>query len=151
MMIEAKFLQLWDVCSDQEAVDLVRNVKSPQEASKMLVEHALARFSTDNLSVMVVRFDPKKLQANTTLDIGVQSDATKETGAISEADMIVGEARRHSGLPAEGAAISEDDTEELNRMVIREQDEGNQEPGPELTPEGKLEAEKVMSDRQRSG
>ncbi|PWW79427.1 protein serine/threonine phosphatase 2C [Tuber magnatum] len=32
---------LWDVCSDQEAVDLVRQVQDPQEASKMLVDYAL--------------------------------------------------------------------------------------------------------------
>ncbi|KAG0644079.1 phosphatase 2C-like domain-containing protein [Tuber brumale] len=49
---------LWDVCSDQEAVDLVRQVQDPQEASKMLVDHALGRFSSDNLSCMIVRLDP---------------------------------------------------------------------------------------------
>lgn len=49
---------LWDVCSDQEAVDLVRAVKDPQEASKMLVDYALGRFSSDNLSCMIVRLDP---------------------------------------------------------------------------------------------
>ncbi|KAI1981924.1 mgpp2cl-1, protein phosphatase 2C-like protein 1 [Ophidiomyces ophidiicola] len=48
---------LWDVCSDQEAVDLIRNTHDPQAASKILVDHALSRFSTDNLSCMVVRFD----------------------------------------------------------------------------------------------
>lgn len=50
--------QLWDVCSDQEAVDLVRNVQDPQDASKMLVDYALGRFSSDNLSCMIVRLDP---------------------------------------------------------------------------------------------
>jgi len=49
---------LWDVCSDQEAVDLVRHVPDPQEASEMLVDYALSRFSSDNLSCMIVRFDP---------------------------------------------------------------------------------------------
>lgn len=49
---------LWDVCSDQEAVDLVRQVQDPQEASKMLVDYALGRFSSDNLSCMIVRLDP---------------------------------------------------------------------------------------------
>jgi protein phosphatase PTC1 len=46
------------VCSDQEAVDLVRHVPDPQEASEMLVDYALSRFSSDNLSCMIVRFDP---------------------------------------------------------------------------------------------
>ncbi|KAF4119759.1 hypothetical protein GMORB2_4425 [Geosmithia morbida] len=44
---------IWDVCSDQEAVDLVRDMHDPVAASKLLVDHALSRFSTDNLSCMV--------------------------------------------------------------------------------------------------
>ncbi|SPO03041.1 uncharacterized protein DNG_05722 [Cephalotrichum gorgonifer] len=48
---------LWDVCSDQEAVDLVREIEDPLAGAKLLVEHALSRFSTDNLSCMIVRLD----------------------------------------------------------------------------------------------
>lgn len=33
--------QLWDVCEDQDAVDLIRDVKDPQEASRVLLDHAL--------------------------------------------------------------------------------------------------------------
>ncbi|CAO3588038.1 unnamed protein product [Absidia cylindrospora] len=47
---------LWDVCEDQAAVDLVKNIEDPQLASRKLLDHALANFSTDNLSVMVIRF-----------------------------------------------------------------------------------------------
>ncbi|KAL1890265.1 mgpp2cl-1, protein phosphatase 2C-like protein 1 [Ceratocystis pirilliformis] len=47
---------LWDVCSDQEAVDLIRNFSDPHEAALTLVDHALNRFSTDNLTCVVVRF-----------------------------------------------------------------------------------------------
>lgn len=47
---------LWDVCEDQDAVNLIRNVADPQEASKILLDHAMQNYSTDNLSVMVVRF-----------------------------------------------------------------------------------------------
>ncbi|CAB4446098.1 unnamed protein product [Rhizophagus irregularis] len=47
---------LWDVCDDQNAVDLIKDIKDPQIASAKLIEHALANFSTDNLSVMVIRF-----------------------------------------------------------------------------------------------
>lgn len=47
--------QLWDVCSDQEAVDLVADcADDAQAASQKLLDHALNRFSTDNLSVLVV-------------------------------------------------------------------------------------------------
>ncbi|KAK4046888.1 mgpp2cl-1, protein phosphatase 2C-like protein 1 [Microbotryomycetes sp. JL201] len=45
---------LWDVCQDQEAVDLIKDVKDPQEASQVLLDHALNNFSADNLSVLVV-------------------------------------------------------------------------------------------------
>ncbi|KAI5816293.1 phosphatase 2C-like domain-containing protein [Pyronema omphalodes] len=48
---------LWDVCTDQEAVDLVRNTFDPQLASKQLVDYALSKFSSDNLSCMIVRLD----------------------------------------------------------------------------------------------
>ena len=47
---------IWDVMTDQQAVDLVRGVQDPQEASDMLVKHALANNCMDNLSCMVVRF-----------------------------------------------------------------------------------------------
>ncbi|GBC07502.1 hypothetical protein RclHR1_00750036 [Rhizophagus clarus] len=47
---------LWDVCGDQDAVDLIKDIKDPQMASEKLIGHALANFSTDNLSVMVIRF-----------------------------------------------------------------------------------------------
>ena len=57
--------QLWDVCSDQDAVDLIRATADPQLASKQLVDHALGRFSTDNLSCMVVRFDGAALRRQT--------------------------------------------------------------------------------------
>ena len=121
------------MCSDQEAVDLVRKVENPQEASRILVDHALSKFSTDNLSVMVVRFDPRKVRENTSIDIGVQHDTQKHT--ISEAEMIVSEARRNSGIPAEGQPLSEQEDKELQKMVIKEQEE-EQEAGPEMTAEG---------------
>ncbi|UNI17234.1 Protein-serine/threonine phosphatase [Purpureocillium takamizusanense] len=77
---------LWDVCSDQEAVDLVRNMQDPIAASKLLVDHALSRFSTDNLSCMIVRFDKEAASQNQS------SKETGETAAaslVSEADKIV--------------------------------------------------------------
>ncbi|KAB5558462.1 phosphatase 2C-like domain-containing protein [Coniochaeta sp. 2T2.1] len=95
---------LWDVCSDQEAVDLIRTVSEPVTAAKMLVDHALARFSTDNLSCMVVRFDKQQLlenQQNNT--IGVEGDAATSTGTgkVTEAEKIVTATRQKI---AEGAA-----------------------------------------------
>ncbi|CAO3679265.1 unnamed protein product [Umbelopsis vinacea] len=46
---------LWDVCNDSDAVDLIKDVLDPQEASQKLLDHALANFSTDNLTIMVIR------------------------------------------------------------------------------------------------
>ncbi|KAI0180218.1 PP2C-domain-containing protein [Hypoxylon sp. FL1284] len=83
---------LWDVCSDQDAVDLVRDEQDPVAASKKLVDHALARFSTDNLSCMIVRFDRAALlehHHNNESPIGVEGDSTSAGGKVSEADKIV--------------------------------------------------------------
>ena len=131
-------------------MDLVRNIQNPQDASKKLVDHALARFSTDNLSVMIVRFDPKKLQDNTTSNIGVETEENRDKSAISEVEMIVAEARRHSTSVREGALEDEDDTEKLQENVIRETEE-EQEYGPEFTPEGKEEADKILAEKKASG
>lgn len=121
--------KLWDVCTDQEAVDLVRHTHDPQAASKQLVDHALARFSTDNLSCMIVRFNNKALQQTVerrTEPIGVEGDllSTKK-GGISEADSIVKEARK---------SMSDGGNEKggVGKEIIKE----DQEPGPELDPDG---------------
>ncbi|EGX87831.1 Protein phosphatase 2C [Cordyceps militaris CM01] len=84
---------LWDVCGDQEAVDLVRNMQDPTAASKLLVEHALNHLSTDNLSCMVVRLDKDAMQQASK---GV-ADAATETAAgktTAEADKIVAETKQ---------------------------------------------------------
>lgn len=83
---------LWDVCSDQDAVDLVRDEQDPVAASKKLVDHALARFSTDNLSCMIVRLDKAALlenQHNKENPIGVEGDIVTASGKVSEAEKIV--------------------------------------------------------------
>lgn len=84
--------QLWDVCSDQEAVDLIRETESPEVAAKNLVDYALNRFSTDNLSCMVVRLDKDALlesQNNKENPIGIEQ--VSQSGRVSEADKIVRE------------------------------------------------------------
>ncbi|SMR47139.1 unnamed protein product [Zymoseptoria tritici ST99CH_3D1] len=119
---------LWDVCSDQEATDLVRNVQDPQAASKALVDHALARFSTDNLSVMVVRFDNKLLQETQDAKdnlIGVDGDPPTKADGISEAQAIV------SGIQTQ-AEGSDSPLSPVTTNEIMNDVEENQEPGPEL-------------------
>ncbi|KAM3579509.1 mgpp2cl-1, protein phosphatase 2C-like protein 1 [Umbelopsis sp. WA50703] len=46
---------LWDVCEDKDAVDLIKDITDPQEASQKLLDHALVNFSTDNLTIMVIK------------------------------------------------------------------------------------------------
>jgi serine/threonine protein phosphatase PrpC len=55
--ISFRISQLWDVTDDQDAVNLIANELDPQAAAAKLLQHALSNFSTDNTSVMVVRFD----------------------------------------------------------------------------------------------
>ncbi|KAJ5243005.1 Protein phosphatase 2C [Penicillium citrinum] len=126
---------LWDVCSDQEAVDLIRNVQDAQQASKILVDHALARFSTDNLSCMVIRLDSNRVKdvvSNKVDPIGVDGDPSANLNrGVSEADKIVEGARRsmaNAGL-ADNPELAEQANEEiLEKMASND----NQEPGPEL-------------------
>ncbi|KAI0548122.1 phosphatase 2C-like domain-containing protein [Xylaria curta] len=103
---------LWDVCSDQEAVDLIRDKTDAVTASKLLVDHALARFSTDNLSCMIIRFDKAAmLDQNNNRDrhIGVEGDSTGDSGKISEAEKIVSSTRQkiaEGDAPAVGVSAS---------------------------------------------
>jgi len=45
---------LWDVATDQEAVDLILNESDTQKMSEKLLLHALKNGSTDNISVMTI-------------------------------------------------------------------------------------------------
>ncbi|GJJ06624.1 hypothetical protein Clacol_000818 [Clathrus columnatus] len=47
---------LWDVVDDQKVVELVRTIEDPQEMSETLLKYALEHFTTDNVTVLVVRF-----------------------------------------------------------------------------------------------
>ncbi|PKY03484.1 PP2C-domain-containing protein [Aspergillus campestris IBT 28561] len=124
---------LWDVCSDQEAVDLIRHIPDAQEASKVLVDHALARFSTDNLSCMVIRLNSERVRevVNGTADpIGVAGDPSMpaEPG-LSEADKIVESARRSMA----NAGITDDSEagEKVKEEILQKM--SNEEAGPELS------------------
>ena len=96
---------------------------------------------------MIIRFDSKKLQSNTVAGIGVEADpANTEKGAISEVEMIVGEAKRAS-IDANNAVAFDSDSEKLKQNVIRDIEEEDPEPGPELTPEGTKLADKVKAEK----
>jgi len=100
------------VCQDQDAVDLVRNVQDPVAAAKVLVDHALDHFSTDNLSCMIVRFDKQAVmenQSNRDNAIGVEGDATTIAGKVSEVEKIVSTTKQkiaEGDAPAVGISAS---------------------------------------------
>lgn len=141
-------MQLWDVCSDQEAVDLIRNDPSPQSASKTLVDHALARFSTDNLSCMIVRFDKPALLSSLSSPqnaVGVEGDANSTVkDGISESEAIVGAAKK--SMPADSVEGTGEELSRLSTEMIVEEEK--QEPGPELDPEGLEKAKEKAAEGQ---
>ena len=94
---------------------------------------------------MVVRFDNGKVQQTVerkTEPIGVEGDPpSNRAGGISEADAIVGEARRSMGdaghlVPSDGRSEEalEEDKARLSQEIIREEEE--KEVGPEVDPDG---------------
>lgn len=93
-------------------MDLIRDEQNPITASKKLVDHSLARFSTDNLSCMIVRFDKAALlerQNNKENPIGVEGDNTNVGGNVSEADRIVSSTKQkiaEGDTPAIGISAS---------------------------------------------
>lgn len=99
------------MCSDQDAVDLVRDIHEPAAAAKVLVDHALQRFSTDNLSCMIIRFDKQgaiETQTNRNSAIGVEGDASA-MGKVSEVEKIIGATKQkiaEGDVPAVGVSAS---------------------------------------------
>ena len=51
------------MATDQQAVDLIREIQDAQQASHVLVEHALKE-STDNITVVVIRFRESGILSN---------------------------------------------------------------------------------------
>lgn len=100
----------------------------------MLVDHALNRFSTDNLSCMIVRFNTRAVQdtvEHRAEPIGVEGDSSSTVqGGVTEIEAIVGGARRAMSNPeAQGNELSPIGRLSTNEM-IQEQDE--QDDAPEL-------------------
>ena len=91
---------------------MIRETQDPSASAKHLVEHALARFSTDNLSCMVVRLNKTALTLATqdaASAIGVEGDPACLPGKVSEAEKIVAAAKRkveEDGVPAVGVSGS---------------------------------------------
>jgi serine/threonine protein phosphatase PrpC len=52
---------VWDVMKDQEAADLLMQIKKPIEAAKAIRDESLRRGSTDNVSCMIVDLTPREI------------------------------------------------------------------------------------------
>ncbi|KAG5959132.1 hypothetical protein E4U58_005084 [Claviceps cyperi] len=87
---------IWDVCNDQDAVDMVREVHDPILASKQLVDLALRRFSTDNLSCMIIRLqsEPPATPQTTTTSEKEMEPEPEGSVKISEAEKIILETKQ---------------------------------------------------------
>ena len=116
-------------------MNLIRETQDPQVASKQLVEYALSRFSTDNLSCMVVRFDGNALKQtieHQVEPIGVEGDPISAKGGLSEAEALVKEARKSMSIPDD--IDLNDHINKVSQEIIRE--ENDKEAGPELNADG---------------
>lgn len=69
-------------------MDLIADVSDPQEASEKLLHHALSNFSTDNTSVMVVRFACSADSTSKTQVGQAQAAAENKAGSVKEDDEI---------------------------------------------------------------
>jgi protein phosphatase PTC1 len=56
---------LWDVAGDQQAVDIAKAIPDAQEASIALLNYALGKSTTDNVTILVVRLK-KEAERNST-------------------------------------------------------------------------------------
>ncbi|KAI3657787.1 hypothetical protein MP638_000758 [Amoeboaphelidium occidentale] len=72
---------IWDTLSDQEAVNLIKDVQDPQEASDLLVKYALENGGVDNITCIVVRFvhklDSPSPQFNDEADASFRTESTE--------------------------------------------------------------------------
>ena len=117
-------------------MDLIHGIHDPQAASKFLVDHALSRFSTDNLSIMVVRLDTKpaadapKEPRHPPADPLSNAGSSKNTQGVSEADKIVETARRNASESDEAA---EYEAGVQAAFFARARDQDIEDTGPEIS------------------
>jgi len=81
---------------------------------------------------MVVRFDNKLLQdtvARRVEPIGVEGDPASQKGGLTESEAIVKSVSNQMGG---GSQVDEKEIRRISHEIIKEQEKGNEEPGPEL-------------------
>lgn len=126
-------------------MDLVRNMEDPSAASRLLVDHALNRFSTDNLSCMIVRLDSNQAK-----------DTSTEGDGPSEADKIVKDVKQkitEGTVPAVGVSASNAASDgdfvptSLDQVVLEEEPDPIEEI---IKPDTSLDAEKPADEGEKN-
>lgn len=130
----------------------MRNEHDPQLGSKKLVEHALARFSTDNLSCMVVRFDNRGIQKlRAEHNIGVEGDKHTAPGGLTEAEAIVAETKKHLEQTGAPPGFGKPEARSSDPMIAEQpEEEKKAEAGPELNEDVLKKAQEKAKEGQQA-
>lgn len=133
------------------------------------MDHALARFSTDNLSCMIVRFNKHQLLENQNNTIGVEGDATTAAGKVTETEKIVSATKQkiaEGAAPALGVSASNsgrghdpvavvEDTKSFSSFAPTlidgpvEEEPSSIADSPEVTPDGSVTKMDIDSPREK--
>lgn len=95
------------------------------------MDHALTRFSTDNLSCMMVRFQKEALlESRNNLDnpIGVENDSISTSGKISEAEKIVSDVKKQIADGGTAVGVSASNNGKGHDPVRHDADNGDYKP-----------------------
>lgn len=120
---------VWDVCTDQAIVDLVRDIEDPIEASQEVVRHALFQGSTDNITCMVVRlrdptigssdfYEERTMTSTTTLPITIPHNPATSTTPTSSPRRLQRKTATTTKKPDEPFTVTIVDTADLPADAI---------------------------------
>lgn len=87
---------LWDVCTSQEAVDIVRYIDDSSEASSALVRHALNNKSEDNITVLVIRLKKAPTETSGSSYSGKSKYSTYATDTINLTKLPTSTVSKHA-------------------------------------------------------
>lgn len=73
---------LWDVITDEEAIQIAASETDPELSAIKLRDAALARSSTDNISIVVVRLPPENMKSENVLPESKEKIKLKASGTF---------------------------------------------------------------------
>jgi len=101
---------LWDVVSDEEAVDIVIKAKNPEDAAVKLRNRALHSNSKDNISVLVIDFPQFRRKM----------DSPRELPKLPEIPVISTRVRPKKIKDAKGTNMTKDNLDEKKKRKEKE-------------------------------